>query len=73
MFINIYFLIFMTKICKKDTLLGKFFNKLEHSQKFRIKILTLAALFDYFMWVKITSDRPYHMLSDIFVVVQVFY
>ena len=56
LFIRISFLIYMNKICKKSSLLGKFFEKLKNSLIFRIKILCLAVLVDCIMLVKLTPD-----------------
>ena len=54
LFIKIFFLIFLNKICKKDGVLGKFFEKLKSNLIFRIKILCLAVLLDlstYLIWI----------------------
>ena len=45
-FIKIFFLIYMNKICKKNSLLGKFFDKLKCSLRFRMIVLCIAAFID---------------------------
>ena len=45
-FIKIFFLIYMDKICKRDVSLGIFFEKLKNSLRFRIIVLSIAALLD---------------------------
>ena len=45
-FIKIFFLIYMNKICKKNSLLGKFFEKLKCSLRFRMIVLCIAVLID---------------------------
>ena len=50
-FIKIFFLIYMNKICKKNSLLGKFFDKLKHSLKLRTQILIVVALLDLSMFL----------------------